>query len=87
MTSVDIRRAILTWSAPTQYDDGSPLTVSKYKVYWGTSPGSHPNSTGPITGTTTTLDLAPGTYYFVVTALDAAGAESGFSNVASKTVL
>jgi hypothetical protein len=31
-------------------------------------------------------NLAPGTYYFVVTAIDAAGLESGYSNRAQKTI-
>jgi hypothetical protein len=35
---------------------------------------------------TQTLNLPPGTYYFVVTDVDASGQESGYSNEAMKTI-
>ena len=36
--------------------------------------------------TYTVSNLAPGTYYFVVTAYDSSNDESSFSNEASKTI-
>jgi hypothetical protein len=82
--------ATLSWTAPTQKDDGSPLDdLAGYKVYWGTSQGTYPNS-ADISNPGVTMyvvdDLAPGTYYFVTTAYDSADNESEYSNVASKTI-
>jgi hypothetical protein len=83
--------ATLTWNPPTQNTDGSPLNnLAGYKVYWGTAQGSYSNS---ITVNNAGLSsyvvdqLTPATWYFSVTAINAVGVESGFSNVASKQVL
>ena len=82
--------AVLSWQPPTQNADGSPLTnLAGYKVYWGTSPGSYPNSVtlnNPGLTTYVVDNLVSGTYYFVVTALNTLGAESQMSNSASKTI-
>lgn len=81
--------ATLTWTAPTQRTDGSPLTnLAKYKVYWGKSAGSYSNQTEVGAGTTTYVvdNLSAGTWYFSVTAIDSNGVESDYSNVASKTI-
>ena len=82
--------ATLTWTPPTQNTDGSPLTdVAGYRVYYGVQWGNYPNSlsVGPSLPTAVINRLATGTYYFVVTAVNSAGAESGYSNVASKNVV
>jgi len=83
--------ATLSWTPPTQNTDGSPLNnLAGYKVYWGTSQGTYTNS---VTVSTAGLSsyvvdqLTPATWYFSVTAVNAVGVESGFSNVASKQVL
>jgi hypothetical protein len=82
--------ATLSWDPPTTNTDGSPLTnLSGYRVYWGTAVGDYPNSvTLNNSGLASYVveSLGPGTYYFVVTALSSAGAESSFSNVGSKTI-
>lgn len=83
--------ANVSWIPPTQNTDGSNLTdLSGYKIYWGTtSKGPYPNTQAvPSAGTTSGVvgNLAAGTYYFVVTALNGAGAESIYSNEASKTL-
>ena len=37
--------ATLSWAAPTKNEDGTALTdLAGYKLYWGTTPGSYPNS-------------------------------------------
>ncbi len=80
--------ANLSWAAPTNAD-GTPLAgVAGFKIHYGTAPGTYSNSisVGMVTKYSIT-NLAPGTYYFAVTATDSAGNESGFSNEASKTIL
>jgi hypothetical protein len=61
-----------------------------YKIYYGTSSQSYTQTvsvTNPGTATITkTLNLAPGTYYFVVTDVDTQGQESGYSMEVSKTI-
>ena len=90
MTTVTLRSAALSWTAPTQNVDGSALTnLAGYKVYWGTSPGTY-SSSASVSGastTTFTTNLTPGTWYFALTALDSTGAESAKTNEVSKTVL
>ena len=89
MTTVTIRSAVLSWTAPTLNVDGSALTnLSGYKVYWGNASRNYTLSasvTGAAT-TTYTTSLAPGTWYFAITALDSTGTESSKSNEVSKTV-
>jgi hypothetical protein len=75
----------LSWNAPTTNTDGTPLTdLAGYKVHMGTSSGNYTTvvDIGNVT-TYTVSNLAPGTYYFVVTAYDSSNIESGFSNEAS----
>lgn len=80
----------LSWVAPTQRTDGSPLTnLAGFRVYYGTALGIYQNSISvPNPGLTTYVvpSLPSGTYYFVATAYDASGAESAYSDVASKTI-
>jgi hypothetical protein len=80
--------ASLSWIPPTSYTDGSPMTPASYKVYWGSSQGSYPNVVSVSGGLSSYVvdQLTPGTWYFVVTALDQAQVESVFSNAASKVV-
>jgi hypothetical protein len=58
-------------------------------VYWGPAAG---NYTSSVTLNNAGLaayvveSLAPGTYYFAVTALNALGVESAFSNPGTKTI-
>ena len=89
MTTVSLREAVLSWQAPTKNVDGSTLTnLSGYKIYYGTSSKSY-TQTVSVSGastTTWTLSLAPGTYYFAMTAVDTTGAESAKTNEVSKTI-
>lgn len=85
-------RATLSWVKPTTNTDGSPLTnLASYKVYWGTGltgstwPNSAPVS-NPNVLSFVVQPLTPGPYRFVVTAINANGVESVFSNMATKTV-
>jgi hypothetical protein len=82
--------AILTWQPPALNSDGTPLTdLAAFKVYWGTTQGTYSQSTkisNAAARTYTVSGLTKGTWYFVVTALNAQGIESPYSNVWSKTV-
>jgi hypothetical protein len=89
MTTVSLREAVLTWAAPTRNVDGTTLTnLSGYKIYYGNAPGNYPQSVSVSGASTTTwtLSLAPGTYYFAMSAVDSTGAESARTNEVSKTV-
>jgi hypothetical protein len=83
--------ALLSWLPPTENTDGSPLTnLAGYVVYWGTASGNYPNSVrlaNPGLANYLVENLLPGTtYFFVMTALNNQNLESGFSNMASKTI-
>jgi hypothetical protein len=81
--------ATLSWTPPTQNTDGSALSnLAGYKVYWGTSQGNYSNSVNIDAGLSRYVveQLTPATWYFTVTALNATGVESGFSNVTTKTI-
>jgi Putative Ig domain len=82
--------ATLSWSAPTQRADGSPLqNLAGYRIRYGTAPGSYPNQlqiANPGITSCVIENLPPGTYYFVATAYDSAGLESEHSAVVSKTI-
>jgi len=70
--------------------DGTPLTdLAGYKLYWGTTPGSYPNSVtidNPSVTTYVVDNLAPGTYEFVATSYNASGVESRYSGAATKVI-
>jgi hypothetical protein len=89
MTSVSIRSARLTWTAPTQNVDGSPLTnLAGYKIYYGNTPGSSANVVTVNGGATTerVVSLSPGTWYFSITAFNTANEESARTGNVSKVV-
>jgi hypothetical protein len=88
VTAITTGSATLSWNAPTTNTDGTPLTdLAGYKVHMGTSSGNYATvvDIGNVT-TYSVSNLAPGTYYFVVTAYDSSSNESSFSNEASKTI-
>jgi hypothetical protein len=71
-----------------QWDPNTETDLTGYKAYFGTAPGTYgtPTSIGK-TNTLTLYGFAAGTYYFAVTAFNAAGLESGFSNEVSATIV
>lgn len=83
--------ATLSWTPPTQNLDGSPLTdLAGYKIYYGKTPGNY-DSKIHIENPGLTIYvvdyLTPGTYYFVLTAINSSNVESRFSNEVSKLVV
>ncbi len=90
VTQVATSSVMLTWTPPTEYEDGAPLTdLAAYKIYYGQFEGNYPsqiNIDNP--GLTSHLveNLPPDTYFFVATSINSTGFESDFSNVVMKTV-
>jgi hypothetical protein len=80
----------LTWEAPTENVDGTPLTdLAGYKIYWGIQPNKLKNSVkidNPAVVTYVLENLVPATYYFSATAVNAEGSESDPSGVTSLTI-
>ncbi|MDH3265386.1 MAG: putative Ig domain-containing protein [Gammaproteobacteria bacterium] len=87
---VSLGSVTLNWTPPTQNEDGTPIVdLAGYKIYWGTTPGSYPNSvtiSNPGVSSYVVDNLVPGTYEFVATSYNAAGVESSYSNPATKVV-
>ena len=82
--------ATLSWSPPTLRTDGTPLSnLAGYRIHYGNAAGEYSSKiTINSAGITTYVveNLGPGTWYFVTTAFDSTGAESDYSNVASKKI-
>jgi len=78
----------LSWQAPTQNTDGSPLRdLSGYRVRYGTSPSSLTRTvtiSNPGITSAVIADLASGTWYFAVTAVNSQQVESSLSAIVSK---
>jgi hypothetical protein len=89
--SAHASEARLSWTAPTQRTDGTPLTnLAGYRVLWGTAPRTYTRQhviNNPATREWQVTGLTAGTWYFAVTALDATGLESAYSGEASKVVV
>jgi hypothetical protein len=82
--------ASLTWAAPTQNTNGTPLTnLAGYHIYYGTS-ASNLNQSVQIANpglTSYVLSSLPaGTWYFSINDYTTAGVESAVSNIVSTTV-
>lgn len=89
MVTVRTADKTLRWQAPTQNVDGTPLTdLAGYKVYWGQTSRSYSGSQSINSPSTTQWEvtLAPGEYYFAMTAIDSENNESGYSNEVLKLI-
>ena len=82
----------VSWTAPVARADGSPISladISGYRIYYGQSSGSYPNSMDVADGTAVTrtvTDLLAGIYYIVMTTYDVDGRESVNSAEVEKVV-
>ena len=90
VNAISLGSAELSWTAPTQNEDGSALEdLAGFKLYWGTTPGNYTESLtidNPSVTTYVVENLSPGTYEFVATAYNTAGVESKYSGAATKIV-
>lgn len=90
MLSVTVLGTVaLRWQAPTENVDGSPLTdLAGYRIYYGSDSRSYGNTVEVLDpGSTEASFTAPsGDYYVTMTALDAEGNESAYSNEIVKAV-
>ena len=88
VTSIGSASVTLSWTPPTENEDGSALTdLAGYNIYYGDVSGTYPNSLridNPSISTYVVGNLTPKTYYFVATSYNATGIESQFSNEAVK---
>jgi hypothetical protein len=82
--------ATLSWVAPTQNVDGTPVTnLAGYRIAYGQDSAALDLSLdipNPVVTAATIEKLALGTWYFAVKAYTTAGVESDLSNVAQKTI-
>jgi len=90
VTQSSLGAATLTLIAPAVHTDGTAFTdLASYKLYFGTSRGAYPNQLfvdNPGVSDYVVENLAPATYFFVATALNTAGMESGYSNEVTRVV-
>jgi hypothetical protein len=89
MTSVSVRIATLTWQAPERKVDGSRLdNLAGFRIHYGTVSRQYATriTISDATRTSHVLSLPRGTYYFAMTAFDANGEESAFSNEVLKRI-
>jgi hypothetical protein len=82
--------ASLSWDAPTQNTNGTPVTdLAGYTIYYGTSPSALTQSVqvaNPSATSYVVSGLSAGTYYFAVSAYSTEGTQSAQSSVGSKTI-
>jgi hypothetical protein len=90
VSQVAMGTATLSWTAPTQNTDGSPLNnLAGYRIHYGNSPGNYTNTEAVNNAGITSFvvtGLSAGTWYFVSTTINTDGVESAYSNVAQKII-
>jgi hypothetical protein len=89
-TPVTPGTATVSWVAPTENVNGTPLTdLAGYNIYYGTNSASL-NQTAAVSNAGATAytvnGLTSGTWYFAVTSYTANGVESARSPLSSKTI-
>jgi len=90
VVAASLGSAQLSWTAPMQNADGSPLTdLAGFRVYWGTAADELTYSMqidNPSVSMFLVENLTPAQWFFAVTALDATGNESALSEVISDLI-
>jgi hypothetical protein len=84
------RAATLEWTVPTTQTDGATLTdLSGYRIHFGKSASTLDQTIeirNPSISSYVVEGLAPGTYYFAVTAFNSRNMESERSNAGKKDI-
>jgi hypothetical protein len=84
------KTATLSWQAPSTNSDGSALTdLAGYRIHIGTRSRSYTQVISISQADTTRFvvtGLAPGSYYFALTSVDATGVESDYSAETQRTI-
>jgi hypothetical protein len=87
---IPVGSATVSWDIPTTNADGTMLSdLAGFVVYYGTESGVYPQSlpvNNPRANSAVIDDLALGSWYFAVTAIDETGNESALSTEVSKVV-
>lgn len=82
--------ATLSWIPPTTKEDGTPLMeLTGYRIRFGPEADRYRHTAelnDPKQTRYTLHNLAPGTYYFTITAVDKSGNESAFSKSVRKEI-
>jgi len=82
--------AFVSWTAPTENTDNSPLTdLAGFKIYYGTNTGSYSQTININSATKTSYlikNLTSSTWYFVMTAFNSSGIESTYSIEVNKVI-
>ena len=90
VTQTALGNVTLSWAAPTQNADGSPLTdLAGYKIFYGTVSTNYDHEIvidNPGMTTYVVDNLVPDTYYFAAKSFNASGIESDFSAESVRTV-
>ena len=90
VTQASLGSATLSIQAPATNTDGTPFTdLMAFKIYYGMTSGQYPNEiyiNSPGISSYVVENLAPGSYYFVATAINGTGMESSFSNEVTRVV-
>lgn len=80
----------LSWQAPTQNADGTPLmNLQGYEIHYGTASKSYSETVkiaNPGVTDYVVQNLAPGKYYFALTAYNSAGVQSSLSGEVSTVI-
>ena len=92
-SSVHAGDAIVSWTYPTTYEDGTVLPIAEITdvtIYYGQTAAGPYTATKvvvPPATTTTITNLAKGTWYFTATVTSTNGLDSAQSIVVNKSVL
>jgi hypothetical protein len=85
-----IRSVSLGWDIPTENDDGTPLTdLTGFRIHYGSAAAQYSGTLEVSNATATQFvvqNLPEGTYYFAITAVNAAGVESTFSTEVNASI-
>ena len=90
VVQVGTNSIMISWLAPTENEDGTPLTnLAGYRIRYGPQSGNYTsmvNITNPGLASYVINGLAGGTYYLVLSAVNTSGGESTNSNEAQLTL-